>query len=335
VAIHGDVNQYAATWGSAALRNAIADKYRRWYQMEVDPDREMTVTCGATEAMAAVFLALVDPGDEIIVIEPFYETYTAAAVMAGAKPVYVPLDRSAWALNIDRLRGAISPRTRAIVLNTPHNPTGRVFTRDEMAAVAALCVEHDVWVITDAPYEHLVYAGHHHEMATFPGMRDRTVTISSLSKTYSCTGWRIGWAIAPAAQTNAIRKVHDVLTVGAPAPLQAAAAVGFAFDADYYNHFTAEYKVRREFLCAVLREVGFTFDVPQGAYYIFADFSKLSPLDDVAFARWLASEIGVATAPGSSFFANRDAGRTFVRFVFCKKDETLHRAAERLRRLAT
>ncbi len=218
-AIHGDINQYAVTWGSAPLRKAIADKYRRWYQMEVDPDREVTVTCGATEAMASVFLALVNPGDEVIVLEPFYENYGPDAILAGAKPVFVPLDQPGWTLNLDRLRAAFSRHTKAIVLNTPHNPTGRVFTREEMSAVAALCVEHDVWAITDAPYEHMVYSGHHHEMATFPGMRDRTVTISSMSKSYSCTGWRIGWAIAPAAQTNAIRKIHDFLTVGAPAPL--------------------------------------------------------------------------------------------------------------------
>jgi aminotransferase len=330
-AIQADINQYAVTWGSAVLRNAIADKYRRWYQMEVDPDRQVTVTCGATEAMASVFMALIDPGDEVIVIEPFYENYGPDAILAGAKPVFVPLERPDWTLDLDRLSAAFTKRTKAIVWNTPHNPTGRVFTREETSAVAELCLKHDAWAITDSPYEHMVYSGHHHEIATWDGMRERTITISSLSKTFSCTGWRIGYAIAPAEQTNAIRKVHDFLTVGAPAPLQAAAAVGFAFDADYYNHFTADYRARRDFMAGVLRDAGFSFSLPAGAYYIFADFSKLSDLDDVSFAKWLAAEAGVATVPGSSFYANRDDGRKLLRFAFCKKMETLQRAEARLR----
>lgn len=332
-AIHADINQYAITWGSVTLRNAIAEKYRRWYKMEVDPNTEVTVTCGATEAMASVFMALIDPGDEVIVLEPFYENYGPDAILAGAKPVFVPLDPPHWGLNLDRLKAAFSKRTKAIVLNTPHNPTGRVLTRAEISAVAELCLEHDAWAITDSPYEHMVYSGHHHEIATWPGMRERTVTISSLSKTFSCTGWRIGYAVAPMAQTNAIRKVHDFLTVGAPAPLQAAAAVGFAFDADYYNHFTADYKARRDFMVTVLRDVGFEFEVPEGAYYIFANFSKLSDLDDVSFAKWMTAEGGVATVPGSSFYANKEDGRQFVRFAFCKKFETLKKAEKRLRGL--
>jgi aminotransferase len=330
-AINADINQYAVTWGTATLRNAIAEKYRRWYQMEVDPNREITVTCGATEAMASVFMALIDPGDEVIILEPFYENYGPDAILAGAKPVFVPLDYPNWSLDFDRLARAFNKRTKAIVLNTPHNPTGRVFTRHEIDAIAELCRKHDVWAITDSPYEHMIYAGHHHEIATWPGMRERTVTISSLSKTFSCTGWRIGYAIAPAAQTNAIRKVHDFLTVGAPAPLQAAAAVGFAFDADYYNHFATDYRARRDFLAGVLRDVGFEFTVPEGAYYIFADFSKLSTDDDVTFAKWMASEVGIATVPGSSFYSpDSDEGRRFVRFAYCKKFETLKRAEKRL-----
>jgi aminotransferase len=301
-AIQGDINQYAITWGSPPLRLAIAHKYRDWYGMDIDPDREITVTCGATEAMASVFLALIDPGDEVVVLEPFYENYGPDAILAEAKPVYVSLEAPDWRLDPERLRAAFSDRTRAIVLNTPHNPTGRVFTRDELELVAQLCVEHDAWAFTDGPYEHMVYAGEHHEIATYPGMRDRTVTISSLSKTWSCTGWRIGWAVAPPRPTNAIRKVHDFLTVGAPAPLQAAAAVGLAFDADYYNHFMLAYRERRDYLAAALREAGFRFAVPEGAYYLFADFSALSNDDDVTFARWLAKDIGVATVPGSSFF---------------------------------
>jgi aspartate/methionine/tyrosine aminotransferase len=332
-AINADINQYAVTWGTATLRNAIAEKYRRWYQMEVDPNTEVTVTCGATEAMASVFMALIDPGDEVIVLEPFYENYGPDAILAGAKPVFVPLDPPHWSLNLDRLKAAFTKHTKAIVLNTPHNPTGRVLTRAEISAVAELCLQHDAWAITDSPYEHMVYSGHHHEIATWPGMRERTVTISSLSKTFSCTGWRIGYAIAPMAQTNAIRKVHDFLTVGAPAPLQAAAAVGFAFDADYYNHFTADYKARRDFMVSVLHDVGFEFEVPEGAYYIFANFSKLSELDDVSFAKWMTQEGGVATVPGSSFYSNKEDGRQFVRFAFCKKFETLKRAEKRLRGL--
>jgi aspartate/methionine/tyrosine aminotransferase len=329
-AINGDINQYAVTWGTPVLRQAIAEKYRRWYQMEVDADREVTVTCGATEAMASVFMALMDPGDEVIVLEPFYENYGPDAILAGASPVFVPLDKPNWTLDVDRLRKAFTSKTKAIILNTPHNPTGRVFTREEMSLIAELCLEHDVWAITDGPYEHMVYVGHHHEIATWPGMRERTITISSLSKTWSATGWRIGWIIAPPAQTGPIRKIHDFLTVGAPAPLQTAAAVGFAFDAEYYNHFTASYKQKRDYMCGVLRDAGFTFATPEGAYYIFADFSQLSELDDVTFAKWMTQEIGVATVPGSSFYSRKEDGRMFTRFAFCKKQETLENAAERL-----
>jgi len=329
-AIQGNINQYAVTWGAANLRLAIAEKYRRWYGMEVDPDREVTVTCGATEAMASVFMALMDPGDEVIVLEPFYENYGPDAILAGASPVFVPFDRPNWTLDADRLRKAFTKRTKAIIVNTPHNPTGRVLTRDEISLIAELCIEYDAWAITDSPYEHMVYSGHHHEIATWPGMRERTITISSLSKTYSCTGWRIGWIVAPPAQTGPIRKVHDFLTVGAPAPLQAAASVGFAFDADYYNHFSSDYKTRRDFLANILRDAGFSFTIPEGAYYIFADFSALSPLDDVTFAKWMAAEVGVATVPGSSFYSRREDGRSFVRFAFCKKFDTLKRAEQRL-----
>jgi aminotransferase len=332
-AIRGDVNQYAVTWGTPVLRQAIAEKYRRWYNMEVDPDLNVTVTCGATEAMATVFMALMDAGDEVLIPEPFYENYGPDAILAGAKPVFVPFERPDWRLDPDRLRKAFNKKTKAIVVNTPHNPTGRVLTREEMDVIAELCIEHDAWAITDGPYEHMVYSGHHHEIATWPGMRERTITISSLSKTYSCTGWRIGWIIAPPAQTSPIRKVHDFLTVGAPAPLQTAAAVGFAFDREYYNQFTADYKAKRDFMSAVLREVGFEFAVPEGAYYIFADFSSLSDLDDVTFAKWMTQEIGVATVPGSSFYSNKEDGRQFTRFAFCKKQETLEHAAERLSRL--
>jgi aspartate/methionine/tyrosine aminotransferase len=329
-AINGDINQYAVTWGSAALRLAIAAKYRKWYNMEVDPNTEVTVTCGATEAMASVFMALVDPGDEVIILEPFYENYGPDAILAGAAPVFVPFERPNWTLDADRLKKAFTKRTKAIVLNTPHNPTGRVLTRAEMNLIAELCVRHDVWAITDEPYEHIRYAGDHHVMATFPGMRERTITISSLSKTFSCTGWRLGYAVAPAKQTGAIRKVHDFLTVGAPAPLQASGAIGFAFDADYFNHLALDYKARLNMLAPVLHDVGFKFSMPEGAYYLFADFSGISKQDDVTFAKWLVEEVGVATVPVSSFYNDKKDGRSFVRFAFCKKFETMRRAADRL-----
>ena len=332
-AIQGDVNQYAVTWGSAPLRIAIAEKYRRWYDLEVDPDREVTVTCGATEAMAAVFLALLDPGDEVVVLEPFYENYGPDAILADARPVFVPLEGPDWRLDPDRLRAAFSPRTKAIVVNTPHNPTGRVLTRDEIGLIAELCVEHSAWAITDEIYEHIRYAGNHHPIATWPGMRERTVTISGLSKTFSCTGWRLGYAIAPAEESVAIRKVHDFLTVGAPATLQAAGAVGMAFDAEYYNRMALDYRERREMLVSSLTEAGFQFSVPEGAYYILADFSALSDQDDHAFARWLAAEVGVAGVPGSSFYSDRSLGRSMIRFAFCKRRETLEAAGERFAEL--
>lgn len=335
-AIQGDVNQYAITWGAPALRIAIAEKYRRWYGMSVDPDTDITVTCGATEAMAATFMALIDPGDEVIILEPFYENYGPDAELAGAKPVFVPLVAPNWDLDLERLAASITPRTRAIVLNTPHNPTGKVFSRAEVSAIAELAQRHDLLVFTDEIYEHLVYAGHHHPIATWPGMHERTVTISGLSKTFSCTGWRLGYAIAPRELTNAIRKVHDFLTVGASAPLQAAGAVGMAFDADYYNHLQRAYKQRRDVMMTALLKAGFTCGVPDGAYYVLADFSGIDPhRKDRDFAVWLAETIGVATVPGTSFYGEPDRGASTVRFAFCKTFETLGRATERLNRLGT
>ncbi|MBA3343534.1 MAG: aminotransferase class I/II-fold pyridoxal phosphate-dependent enzyme [Gemmatimonadaceae bacterium] len=329
-AIHGDINQYAITWGTPALRLAIAEKYRKWYGMEVDPDREITVTCGATEAMAAVFLALIDPGDEVIVFEPFYENYGPDAILAGAKPVFVPLEGLEWRLDPAKLAAAFSDRTRAIVVNTPHNPTGRVFTRDEISLIAQLCQQHDAIAITDEIYEHIRYAGSHHCLATWPGMRERTVTISGLSKTFSCTGWRLGYAVAPFEMTSPIRKVHDFLTVGAPAPLQAAGAIGMAFGTEYYNGIALEYRERRDVMVSALQEAGFKFSAPEGAYYILADFTELSDLRGVEFAMWLAKEVGVATVPGTSFYHEPKLGEAVTRFAFCKKRETLERAAERL-----
>lgn len=332
-AINGDINQYAVTWGAPALRVAIAEKYHRWYDMTVDPDRELTVTCGATEAMAAVFLALIDPGDEVIVFEPFYENYGPDAILAGAKPVFVPLEWPDWRFDPDRLRAAFSNKTKAIVINTPHNPTGKVFSREELNLIAELCQQHDVWAITDEIYEHIRYHGSHHVLATFPGMRERTITISGLSKTFSCTGWRLGFAIAPPRESVAIRKVHDFLTVGAPAPLQQAAAVGMAFDVEYYNHMAQDYLRRRDRLCAPLAEAGFKFTPPDGAYYVLADYSAFSDRGDTEFAMWLTREAGIATVPGSSFHSPGAPVPRYIRFVFCKKDDTLDAAAERLLKL--
>lgn len=333
-AIHGDINQYAITWGTPALRLAIAEKYRRWYSMEVDPEREITVTCGATEAMVAVFLALINPGDEVIIFEPFYENYGPDAILAGAKPVFVPLEGLEWRLDPDKLRAAFSASTRAIVVNTPHNPTGRVFTRDEISLISELCQEYDVLAITDEIYEHIRYAGSHHCLATWPGMRERTVTISGLSKTFSCTGWRLGYAVAPFELTSPIRKVHDFLTVGAPAPLQAAGAIGMAFGAEYYNQIAMEYRDRRDVMVSALTEAGFRFSAPEGAYYVLADFTEISDLRGVEFALWLAKEVGVATVPGTSFYREARLGENVTRFAFCKKPETLERAAERLAGIA-
>ena len=332
-AIHDDINQYAITWGARSLREAIAGKYRRRYGMTVDPEREITVTCGATEAAASVFLALLDPGDEVLIFEPYYENYGPDAILSGAVPVYVPLVPPDWQFDGDALGRAITPRTRALVLNSPHNPTGHVFSRDELTAIAAVCLAHDLVVITDDPYEYIVFRGEHIPIATLPGMAERTVTISSLSKTFTCTGWRLGYAIASPERTDAIRKVHDFLTVGAPAPLQEAAAVGYAFGDDYYRQLADGYRIRRDFLGPALREAGFRFAQPDGAYFFLADFSGVSDQDDGAFAVWLTEKVGIATVPGSSFYRpGAAAARRYVRFAFCKQQATLAAAVERLQR---
>ncbi len=331
-AIQADVNQYAITWGTTALRDALVKKYVDWYGMAVDPDAEITVTCGATEAMAAVMLACVDPGEEVVVMEPFYENYGPDAVLCDAAPVFLSLKAPRFRLDADELRSLITSRTRAIVVNTPNNPSGRVFDHDEMNAVAEICMEHDILAITDEIYEHIIYEGEHIPMAMIPGMRERTIVISGLSKTFSITGWRIGTIIAPPELTSAIRKVHDFLTVGAPAPLQAACAAGMeGLGRDYYAGMAREYLERRDILYAGLRDAGFRCSPPEGAYYIMADFSDLSDLDDVAFSKFLASDCGVAPVPGSSFYNRREDGDKLVRFAFCKQAETLHRAVARLR----
>jgi len=334
-AIRSDLNQYAITWGAPSLRQALARKYGRFYGMHVDPEREITVTCGATEAMASVMLALIDPGDEVIVLEPFYENYGPDTVLSDAKPVFFTLEAPGYRLERERLEALVTPRTRAVVLNTPNNPMGRVFDRTELQGVADVCLAHDLVAITDEIYEHIYYQGEHVPIATLPGMADRTVTVSGLSKTFSVTGWRVGTIVAPPDLTNAIRKVHDFLTVGAPAPLQEACAVGLdELGAEYYQALVAGYAQRREVLLSALRDSGFRCGVPEGAYYILADFGALSDEDDTTFAKRLAREARVAAVPGSSFFSERAGGRSLVRFAFCKRLETLEEAGGRLRAFA-
>jgi aspartate/methionine/tyrosine aminotransferase len=329
-AIRDDLNQYAITWGAKRLRDALARKYAEWYGMTVDPEAEITVTCGGTEAMASALLAIVDPGDEVIVFEPFYENYGPDAILCGATPVYVPMAVDAE-LDLDRLAAAFSRRTRAIIVCTPNNPTGRVLTRRELEAIAELCRRHDAYAVTDEIYEHIYYEGEHIPIATLDGMRERTITISGASKTFSVTGWRIGTIVAPAAVSDAIRKVHDFLTVGAPAPLQEAIAVGLdTLGDDYYRSLARDYRARRDLLCRGLAEAGFRCTPPQGAYYVLADFAALSELPDDEFAAWLTREIGVAPVPGSSFFSRPERGRRLVRFAFCKTDDVLREAVRRL-----
>ena len=340
-AIRADVNQYAVTWGALRLRRAIAAWYRRWYGIEVDEAREISVTCGATEAMAAALMSVINPGDEVLVFEPFYENYGPDAILCGAVPVWIPLDTDR-PLDFDRLAAAVTPRTRAIVLNTPNNPTGRVFSREELEGLAGLCLKHDLIAFTDEIYEHIIYEGTHVPLATIPGMRDRTVTISGASKTFSITGWRIGWIIAPPDLTAAIRKVHDFLTVGAPAPLQEGCAAAMEqLGDDYYVGLAQAYRERREVLFSALMTAGFRCEPPAGAYYILTDFSGIrDDMDDDAFARWLAvgadgrMERGVAPVPGSSFFHDPALGRRLVRFAFCKRIETLREAGDMLSELA-
>ncbi len=330
-AINADINQYAITWGSPRLRQAIAAKTKRSYGLDLDPDREITVTCGATEAMMAAMLAVVEPGDEVIVFEPFYENYVPDAAMSGAKLVFVTLHAPGFGFDPDELRRAFSSKTRAIIVNTPNNPAGKVFTRAELEQIAALCQEFDALCITDEIYEHILYDNHVHvPMATLPGMYDRTITISGLSKTFSVTGWRLGYILAPAELTNAVRKVHDFLTVGAPAPLQEAGAVAIEQGDSYYPELRAMYERKRGLLLSALRESGFSCHSPQGAYYIMAGFEGLAfKGDDVAFARHLTEKVGVAPVPGSSFYRGAEGSR-FVRFTFSKSEETLAEAARRL-----
>ncbi|MCC7365553.1 MAG: aminotransferase class I/II-fold pyridoxal phosphate-dependent enzyme [Dehalococcoidia bacterium] len=334
-AINDDINQYAITWGSPRLRQAIADKSKRFYGLDLDPDREITVTCGATEAMMCALLATIEPGDEVIVFEPFYENYVPDAAMSGANLVFVTLHAPEFRFDPDELRRAFSGRTRAVIVNTPNNPSGKVFTREELAQVAALCQEFDCLCITDEIYEHILYDGREHiPMATLPGMYDRTITISGLSKTFSVTGWRLGYVLAKPELSNAVRKVHDFLTVGAPAPLQEAAAVAMEQAASYYPELHELYDAKRTALLTALRESGFDCHTPEGAYYIMAGFRGLGfKGDDTAFAHHLIERVGVAPVPGSSFYRTGAEGADFVRFTFSKSAETLAEAARRLSRM--
>ena len=334
-AIARDHNQYPVTWGVPAFREAIAAKYARDYGMTVDPETEICVTCGSTEAMIAAMLGILDPGDEVVIFLPFYENYLPDSVLSGAVPRLVTLRPPGWEFDEAELRAAFTDRTRAIVINTPNNPTGKVFSRAEMALIAELCVRHDAVAITDEIYEHIVYDGAAHvPIATLPGMADRTVTVSALSKTYAVTGWRVGWAIAPASLMAGIRPVHDFLTVAAAAPLQIAGVTALALPASYYERMAAEYAERRDVFMAILAETGFEALSPAGAYYVMANCVHLGLGNDVETAHRLVEEHGIATVPGSSFFSRPQDGSHLVRFAFCKKLETLEAAGERLRSLA-
>jgi aspartate/methionine/tyrosine aminotransferase len=334
-AITADVNQYAITWGAKSFRDAITAKYKRTYNVELDPEAEITVCCGATECMIATLLAVVEPGDEVVVFEPFYENYGPDTKLCGAVPRLVKLRPPDWSFDPDELRRAFSSRTKAIILNTPNNPTGKVFSRAELEMIGGLCQEFNALAITDEIYEHILYDGAEHiPMMTLPGMRERSILINSMSKTYSVTGWRVGWVLAPPDITDTIRKVHDFLTVGAAAPLQEAGAAALAFSGDYYQKLGKDYAARRDAILPVLERAGFVCYPPRGAYYVITDISGFGFSDDVTFVRHLIEKVGVAAVPGSSFYANPANGAQQIRFCFCKKYETLEAAGERLSTLA-
>lgn len=341
-AINADHNQYAVTWGVKEFRDAIAKKTMWFLGMDVDPETEITVTCGSTEGMIAAMMATVDPGEEVIVFEPFYENYAPDAILSDAKPVHVPLYRTdnGWMFDREELKAAFNERTKAIIICNPNNPTGKVFSREELVFIADLCKEFDVLAFTDEIYEHITYdidedgdPLDHISMATIEGMRERTVVVNSLSKTYSVTGWRIGYCIAPPDITSAIRKVHDFLTVGAANPLQHAGAYALSLPPSYYTDLQKEYQRKRDIIIPVLKDAGFKCDTPEGAYYVMTDISGFGFANDVEFTKHLIREIGVAVVPGSSFYHDKALGSQIVRFCFCKKDETLYAAAERLAKL--
>jgi aminotransferase len=355
-AIAADHNQYAITWGVKSFRDAIARKTKWFLDLDVDAETEITVTCGSTEGMIAGMMATVDAGEEVIVFEPFYENYAPDAILSDAKPVHVPLykDESGWYFERDDLRAAFNEKTKAIIICNPNNPTGKVFTREELEFIAGLCAEFDALCFTDEIYEHIIYdkiqnlsdpkqpttdhrllTTDHICMAQLDGMKERTIVVNSLSKTFSVTGWRVGYCIAPPEITNAIRKVHDFLTVGAANPLQHAGAYALSLPESYYNNLQKEYQKKRDFIVPVLQDAGFKCDFPDGAYYVMSDISDFGFKDDIEFTKYLIREIGVAVVPGSSFYHDKNLGKSQVRFCFCKKDETLEAAAERLQKLKT
>ncbi|MBI3456519.1 MAG: aminotransferase class I/II-fold pyridoxal phosphate-dependent enzyme [Candidatus Rokubacteria bacterium] len=338
-AIDGDFHQYSITWGARNLRQAIAAKFERFYGKAVDPDRQVTVCCGSTEAMLSTLLAVLDPGGEVIIFEPFYENYGPGAIISGARPVYVPFEPPDFSFDPERLARAFSPRTRAIIFNSPNNPTGKVFARRELETIAELCQKHDVLAITDEIYEHIVFDGHRHvPIATLPGMCERTITISGVSKSYSVTGWRIGYTISSPEIAVGIRRAHDFVTVGAPAPLQEAAVTALGLPGSYYVSLREAYQARRDLLCPLLERAGFEIFKPSGAYYVLTEcahfLERFGLADDSAFAMYLVKEVGVATVPGSSFYAHPELGRTKIRFCFPKTDDVLLDAGQRLQKLA-
>ena len=338
-AIGRDVNQYAITWGAKSLREALRAHVKQWQGLDIDTETEITVCCGSTEAMIATLLAVTNAGDEVVIFEPFYENYGPDAILSDARPRFVKLHPPTqpdgeWTFDERELRAAFNSHTKAIIVNTPNNPTGKVFTREELLVIRNLCLEFNTLAITDEIYEHILYDGAKHvSLATLDGMRERTVTINGMSKTYSVTGWRVGWAIAPPPLTSAIRKVHDFLTVGAAAPLQEAGAVALGLHKSYYDSLADAYRVRRDRLLPALHEAGFKTFAPRGAYYIMTDISAFGFADDVTFAKHLVQNIGVAVVPGSSFYNDPRDGAKQVRFAFCKRDETLDEAGRRLQRL--
>ncbi len=333
-AIFADVNQYAITWGAKNFRDAIVDKTKTYLGIDVDPEREITVSCGSTEAMIDVLLAVINPGDEVIVFEPFYENYGPDAIISGATPRYVQLRRPDWSFDEKELAAAFNDKTKAIIINTPNNPTGKVFSREELQIIADLCRKWDVLAITDEIYEHIIYDGAKHiSPITLDGMRERTIVVNGMSKTFSVTGWRVGYIIAPPGITGAIRKMHDFVTVGAPAPLQEAGAIALRLPDSYYVELAAQYQKRRDRVMKMLADAGLHPMLPKGAYYIMCDIETWGYPNDVEFARFMVKDIGVATVPGSSFFSDPAAGKDMIRFTFCKKEETLRAAEERLKKL--